>query len=931
MPVTDSAPRLPDGYTLIDRLGAGGYGEVWRATAPGGVEKAVKVVFGHCDAELADRERKSLERVRSVRHPFLLTIERYEIVDNRLIIVTELADSSLDQLFRQRRADGHPGVPRDQLLRLMADAAEGLDCLSEQHDLQHLDVKPENLLLVGDHSKVADYGLVKQLASRTQQSMVGGMTPLYSAPEVFDGAPTRSSDQYSLAIVYQYVLTGVLPFAGQTVSQLVKQHTMAEPNLGPLGDDDRLVIARALSKDPGDRYPSCRKFVQALAQTAATDAGAPAARPTARAPVGPDDTKSVLAISTQPLGRPKADGPARRPHAAEFTPPAAPAPARPRTRLPAGPSEVIDLAAPEGLQLAASARPTLFVGLGGVGSRMLAAAKGAWSAFGDHAPPAAWLAIDTDRDQLTDLRRDAGLAPGDGDGDTLHVPLRRPKDYRAADPALLRGVSRRWLYHIPRSLTTRGYRPLGRIALVDNAQRVARTLAAKLQSLATADKPEPVRVVVLAGGCGGAGGGMLIDLAQAVRSVGEAISTPLSVEAVLGLPSQLRPSDQLGAASLMSLLIELHHSQQAGNTGSEGADGWIARFERDQPPFDQVSLCTAPPPRATAGASAAMGLLATAAFDLAALDPGADGVGSVADAYRVLGAVDCDHLAQTTSARSTLELRTEALRLLREVDPNKHVSRGADARSAAARTPQDAAKQAATVRKSFAELLDAIDERPPLLGADTPPELSRLAARVADRFVESVADQLSSGEPGGVVRCTRLLDKLVREAITPLVDEADLADQALAAIGVDPLGCGYRRRLVAICPRGERPSALLEALKARLPQLAVTEADVPHTMLVNIGRGPTAPFLASRIESVFADAVDAGKRLHTRIDVDWGEFQTVERDASAPDTRDRPPAGPADSDPIGERGGAESAAGPPATVQLAGARGCSPAGAPTHA
>ena len=97
--------------------------------------------------------------------------------------------------------------------------------------LLHLDIKPENLLILGDHIKVADFGLVKELASRTQNSLVSGMTPAYASPEMFDDEPSVQSDQYSLAIVYQEMLVGVLPFPGRTAAQLAKQHTQAEPQL----------------------------------------------------------------------------------------------------------------------------------------------------------------------------------------------------------------------------------------------------------------------------------------------------------------------------------------------------------------------------------------------------------------------------------------------------------------------------------------------------------------------------------------------------------------------------------------------------------------------------------------------------------------------------------------------------------------------------
>src|SRR4029078_1749753 len=115
-------------------------------------------------------ELKALERVKGVRHPFLLSLERFEVVNGRLAILTELADMSLDQRLDQWRARGLTRIPRGELLRYIADAAEPLDFLAQRHNLLHLDIKPENLLILGDHVKVADFGLVKELASRAQHS-----------------------------------------------------------------------------------------------------------------------------------------------------------------------------------------------------------------------------------------------------------------------------------------------------------------------------------------------------------------------------------------------------------------------------------------------------------------------------------------------------------------------------------------------------------------------------------------------------------------------------------------------------------------------------------------------------------------------------------------------------------------------------------------
>jgi len=127
-------PQPIPGYRLLEHIGRGGFGEVWKCEAPGGMLKAMKFVYGDLDAygidRGAERELKSLERVRLIRHPFLLSLERYEIVEGRLVIVTELADRTLWDRFCECRLDGLMGIPRDELLRYLHDGAEALDFMN---------------------------------------------------------------------------------------------------------------------------------------------------------------------------------------------------------------------------------------------------------------------------------------------------------------------------------------------------------------------------------------------------------------------------------------------------------------------------------------------------------------------------------------------------------------------------------------------------------------------------------------------------------------------------------------------------------------------------------------------------------------------------------------------------------------------------------
>src|SRR5215218_6214779 len=260
------------GYRLLDRLGSGGFGEVWKCEAPGGIFKAVKIIHGDLrsqDSDLvryAEQELKALKRVKQVRHPYLLALDRYDIVDGKLMIVMELADCNLWDRFRECRDKGLQGIPRDELLGYMRETAEVLDLMNDQFGLQHLDIKPQNLFLLYNHVKVADFGQVKDLQG-VMASVTGGITPVYAAPETFDGVVSRFCDQYSLACVYQELLTGVRPFDGSSMSQLLMQHLHAAPNLGPSPAADRPALARALSKKPDDRWPNVSSFVRALSGT----------------------------------------------------------------------------------------------------------------------------------------------------------------------------------------------------------------------------------------------------------------------------------------------------------------------------------------------------------------------------------------------------------------------------------------------------------------------------------------------------------------------------------------------------------------------------------------------------------------------------------------------------------------------------------------
>jgi hypothetical protein len=116
-----------EGFTLMDRIGAGEFGEVFRARAPGGIEVAVKRIFRPLEHDASRREVQALELIRNLRHPFLLQTQQYWVLEDRLVIVMELAEDSLNDWFKQCQKAGLPGIPAADLVAYLQEAAEAND------------------------------------------------------------------------------------------------------------------------------------------------------------------------------------------------------------------------------------------------------------------------------------------------------------------------------------------------------------------------------------------------------------------------------------------------------------------------------------------------------------------------------------------------------------------------------------------------------------------------------------------------------------------------------------------------------------------------------------------------------------------------------------------------------------------------------------
>ncbi len=255
------------GYRLLNRLGQGAFGEVWRGEAPGRIAIAIKIIHRSLQREMAQRELQALEIIKEIRHPFLLQTHAYWSLDDYLLIAMDLADRTLLDRQKQCREQGLPGIPVPELLRIFREAAEGIDFLLS-NNVRHRDIKPANLLLVAGHAKVADFGLAKLQDAAASMTTLG--TPNYMAPEVWQSKQHAASDQYALACSYAEMRLGRLPFPScKDMVTAMSAHLWEEPDLTGLPEAEQQVLRRALGKNPEERYPTCLDFVSALEEALA--------------------------------------------------------------------------------------------------------------------------------------------------------------------------------------------------------------------------------------------------------------------------------------------------------------------------------------------------------------------------------------------------------------------------------------------------------------------------------------------------------------------------------------------------------------------------------------------------------------------------------------------------------------------------------------
>lgn len=273
------------GYRLIRLRGRGGFATVWEATGPDGQLLALKFMSSH-QGQSTIREVRALRAFTRFSHPHLLPIHQVWPIPGQIVIAMELADATLLDLMLLYTEDFNRPIEPDRLIRYFTQAASALDFLNARRHtwdgrtvgFQHGDIKPNNILLVGDVAKLADYGLATPTTGPKTPCHRHG-TAEYVAPEVFQGFASDTGDQFSLAVTYHVLRAGRFPFPPPPpMNELTRGYVRPAPDLAHVSAAERAVLARALSPIPQTRFATCTAFVDALAAAVEVKPGSQSTR-----------------------------------------------------------------------------------------------------------------------------------------------------------------------------------------------------------------------------------------------------------------------------------------------------------------------------------------------------------------------------------------------------------------------------------------------------------------------------------------------------------------------------------------------------------------------------------------------------------------------------------------------------------------------------
>jgi eukaryotic-like serine/threonine-protein kinase len=278
-------------YRILRKLGAGGMANVYLAEDEDlGRRVAIKILNDRYanDELFVERFRREAKSAAGLSHPNIVSIyDRGEAEGTYYIAMEVIEGRSLKELILTRGP-----LPISRAIAYTLEALEALR-FAHRHGIIHRDIKPHNIL-IGERLKVTDFGIARAGASQmTEAGSIMG-TAQYLSPEQARGAPvTASSDLYSVGIVLYEMLTGKVPFSGDSAIEIAMKHLNERPKppskVRPeIPEELDHVVLRALAKAPEDRYQTAEEFAEDLHRV---EAGLP---------LSPETSEAATALLTAP-------------------------------------------------------------------------------------------------------------------------------------------------------------------------------------------------------------------------------------------------------------------------------------------------------------------------------------------------------------------------------------------------------------------------------------------------------------------------------------------------------------------------------------------------------------------------------------------------------------------------------------------------------
>lgn len=247
------------GFTIKRGVGVGGFGDVYYATSDAGKEVALKRIQRNLDVEL-----RGVRQCLNLKHVNLVSL--YDIrfdEDGQAWVVMEYVSGENLQDVIERNPNG---MPIDQVEKWFYGIMHGVAYLHD-HGIVHRDLKPGNIFIDNGVVKIGDYGLAKFISCSRRSGQTESVgTFHYMAPEIGLGKYGKEIDVYALGILLYEMLTGSVPFEGESSQEIIMKHLTAHPELSRLPAKFRRIVSKALNKDPERRYRCVGELLEAISK-----------------------------------------------------------------------------------------------------------------------------------------------------------------------------------------------------------------------------------------------------------------------------------------------------------------------------------------------------------------------------------------------------------------------------------------------------------------------------------------------------------------------------------------------------------------------------------------------------------------------------------------------------------------------------------------